>query len=263
VRSRVRLAVGFEQSQQRRRPASRDFRSARRSDSPDLDDPADCRAAFVATHGPVGAYSKSTVQQTSGAVAIAQNEQRVRRMRRGCSLGKAAITTSADDVARVTAPGHNQPRHHARDTRADVKASLGPRVATHLLVASCALIASPGSLPRNQKTAGFSRLSSFASQAGLVEPACTCADRRGCRTCAGAVLADLELTQVRRVAPVGPARSARRARPSLGSGWLLFCRSSAAQPRFGLADRRSSRAGHERRHASSTAATCERTSARA
>ena len=37
-----------------------------------------------------------------------------------------------------------------------------------LLVASCASIASPGSLPRNQKTAGFSRLSSFAGQTGLL-----------------------------------------------------------------------------------------------
>ena len=130
--------------------------------------------------------------------------------------------------------------------------------------ASCASIAGPGSLPRNQKTAGFSRLSSFAGQAGLVEPACTCADQRGRRTCAGAVLADLELTQVRKGRTCEPARSARHARPRLGSGWLLSCRSSAAHPRFGLADRRSSsRAGHERRHPSSTATTCERTSARA
>jgi hypothetical protein len=103
----------------------------------------------------------------------------------------------------------------------------------------------------------------FAGQAGLVQPACTCADQRGRRTCAGAVLADLELTQVRKGRTCGPARSAQHARPRLGSGWLLSCRSSAAQRRFGLADRRSSRAGHERRRPSSTAATCERTSARA
>ena len=35
-------------------------------------------------------------------------------------------------VARRSLPEHNQPRDHARDTRAEAKASLGPRVAAHL-----------------------------------------------------------------------------------------------------------------------------------
>ena len=160
------------------------------------------------------------------------------------------------------------PRQQADDLFPAFRSSEGRRhrhqtAGASLVFASCASIASPGSLPRNQKTAGFSRLPSFAGQAGVVEPGLHL--RRSARTSdvCRAVLADLELTQVRRVAPVGPARSARRARRSLGSGRLLFCRSRATQPRFGLADRRSSRAGHERRHASSTAATCEATSARA
>jgi hypothetical protein len=34
-------------------------------------------------------------------------------------------------VARRSLPGHNQPRHHARDTPVELKASLGSRVAAH------------------------------------------------------------------------------------------------------------------------------------
>ena len=157
-------------------------------------------------------------------------------------------------------------RRHGTDRRPRFHAprGLSAQIGASPHLASCASIASPGSLPRNQKTAGFSRLPSFAGQAGVVEPGLHL--RQSARTsdvCRAVLVADLELTQVRRVAPVGPARSARRARRSLGSGRLLFCRSRATQPRFGLVDRRSSRAGHERRHASSTAATCEATSARA
>ena len=236
------------------------------------------------------------------AAAIAQNEQWGPHGRRGCSCREAAATPDdcnrRDATARATSagfpsaavvhqglrttrlpmqntslhPGHASPAigegqggcacalvcAHMRED-ADVIRTAGASP----VFASCASIASPGSLPRNQKTAGFSRLPSFAGQAGVVEPGLHL--RRSARTSdvCRAVLADLELTQVRRVAPVGPARSARRARRSLGSGRLLVCRSRATQPRFGLADRRSSRAGHERRHASSTAATCEATSARA
>ena len=172
--------------------------------------------------------------------------------------GRAEAPAFAPRRVRATARANadSQPRF-------DSPRGVSAEILSSLVLASCASIASPGSLPRNQKTAGFSRLPSFAGQAGVVEPGLHL--RRSARTSdvCRAVLAGLELTQVRRVAPVGPARSARRARRSLGSGRLLVCRSRATQPRFGLADRRSSRAGHERRHASSTAATCEATSARA
>jgi hypothetical protein len=47
--------------------------------------------------------------------------------------GKAATTGSARPVRRATAPGQNQPRHHPRCTHAEVKASLAPLVAAHLL----------------------------------------------------------------------------------------------------------------------------------
>jgi hypothetical protein len=40
---------------------------------------------------------------TLAAHAIALTEQRLRRTRRGCSLGEAVVTTSADGTARVTA----------------------------------------------------------------------------------------------------------------------------------------------------------------
>jgi hypothetical protein len=47
----------------------------------------------------------------------------------GCC--KHESSSRAADVA-LPLPGHNQPPHHARDTRAEVKARLGPRVAAHL-----------------------------------------------------------------------------------------------------------------------------------
>ena len=59
------------------------------------------------------------------------------RGRRGAAVWRPPFRRSshagdsrAGDLATPT--GHKQPRHHARDTRAEVKASLGPRVAEHL-----------------------------------------------------------------------------------------------------------------------------------
>ena len=63
-------------------------------------------------------------------LALAQNEPHVRRTRRGCSEDEAATMARPDDAVRVTASGHNQPRHQARDTRPE--AGLDPRVAAHL-----------------------------------------------------------------------------------------------------------------------------------
>jgi hypothetical protein len=50
-------------------------------------------------------------------------------MRRSHGLG-------TERALRAAASGHNQPRHHARDTRAEVKATLGPRGAAHLRFAN-------------------------------------------------------------------------------------------------------------------------------
>ena len=87
------VVVASEQSQQRRRPACRDFRSARRSDRPrsmtSMTPPTVARPSWLRT-GPVGACSKSTVQQTSGAVATAQ-------------------TSSGFDAGGVAAPSAKQP----------------------------------------------------------------------------------------------------------------------------------------------------------
>jgi hypothetical protein len=49
----------------------------------------------------------------------------------------AATVPTPTPLSRAAPSGHNQPRHHARDTRTEVKASLGPRGAAHLRFASC------------------------------------------------------------------------------------------------------------------------------
>jgi hypothetical protein len=52
------------------------------------------------------------------------------------------MTPAGRDWLRL--PGHNQPRHHARDTRAEQKASLGLRVRAHLPFAKSETHASTG-----------------------------------------------------------------------------------------------------------------------
>jgi hypothetical protein len=61
-------------------------------------------------HDRGSAAPRTAISSTAGALGFAQNEQRVRRTRRGCSSGKAAVTTSADDAARVTACGQTRSR---------------------------------------------------------------------------------------------------------------------------------------------------------
>ena len=61
-------------------------------------------------------------QHDPRAAAPAQNEQRVRRMWRGCSLGRAAVTTSGDDAPRVTAPGQDRSRPAVRGARGRARA---------------------------------------------------------------------------------------------------------------------------------------------
>jgi hypothetical protein len=62
----------------------------------------------------------------------------------------------ADGLPRTTALGHNQPRHHARNTPAEVKARVGPRVAAHLSfarqkhVSVCAQSPTRSSAPRRR-----------------------------------------------------------------------------------------------------------------
>ena len=89
---------------------ARDYRSARPKRQSVIEDPVDCRAAFVPTHGPVGAYSKSTVQQTSGAVAIAQTSG-VSTPAAWLLLRQKQPPSSRSRFRPLVAPlGHKQPR---------------------------------------------------------------------------------------------------------------------------------------------------------
>jgi hypothetical protein len=94
--------------------------------------------AFVA-QVPVGRTPASFPDRaglaTLAAHAIALTEQRLRRTRRGCSLGEAVVTTSAEGTARVTArrceagagidrAGHQPLPIHASSGHVDVVAAL-------------------------------------------------------------------------------------------------------------------------------------------
>ena len=112
-----------------------------------------------------------------------------------------------------TAPfGRNQPPHHARDTRTELKASAGPGVAAHLPFATSTRCRSGlGSHPIQVR-----RLPCSPRKAGRATPATRCAAERECRS--GVVVmcrADVAVSRLRQsrrsggcfaqVPPVHPA----------------------------------------------------------
>jgi hypothetical protein len=75
--------------------------------------------------------------QRLGATRTLPSSSRTPPRRFGCATSSRPIwagssASNAGTASSRCSGGHNQPRHHAHETRAEVKASLGPRGAAHL-----------------------------------------------------------------------------------------------------------------------------------
>jgi hypothetical protein len=75
---------------------------------------------------------------TSRCCSFAPSNAAHRGLAAGCFWCRAVAISTLSQLATATAVGHKGPSWRRSDARAGPKASLGPRVTTHLLFANCA-----------------------------------------------------------------------------------------------------------------------------